>query len=378
MHILVGINNNIYEWQATLEISLDRPRLPLPYSFGAAFINRGHKISAIDVCSLADKNTSGGPFEKIFHIKDIMSAMKCVDIVSFWGGLAVKAILKQPFLPRPQRRVLLNSYVWKPKSFPTFNNKKKDIATRLLARFAKGVVVMTHEQAEKAREDLSGSIPVINFRCGVDISFYCSASSYESVPVSHRRMVDKILRKPFIIMPGDELRINSDALKMIERSEMLLVRISQYSDKSRTDLLTQEIAKKNLSDRVIILERISYPFMRFLLHNAAAYAGLVDSTWQPAGWTVACEALSSGVPVVLYEGLVSRELKRIGAQTAILRSVPMRDTKTFQIALEDFVSRNHKAKYSQEARTFAINNLNLEFTGNMFAQQIENVFNRYI
>ncbi len=37
VHLLVGINNNSQEWVEALEFSASRPRLPLPYGFGAAF-----------------------------------------------------------------------------------------------------------------------------------------------------------------------------------------------------------------------------------------------------------------------------------------------------------------------------------------------------
>jgi len=297
--------------------------------------------------------------------------MKGVNIVFFWGGLGVRAIFKQLLLPRPRKRVVLNTYVWKLDTFPSWKSKRLDLVTRMVARFARGIVVMTHEQAKKAREDLPARVPVLNMRCGIDTSYYHAVSDYESVPEAYRNVVDRLLKRPFAIMPGDELRCNQDALDIIESSDLSLVRISQYSDKSRTDLLKQKIKERNMADRFIVFERISYRFMRFLLHNADVYAGLVDSTWQPAGWTVACEALASGVSVVLYEGLVSRELARLGAVEEIFRSVPMRDIRSFQKMLEDVVGSHPNPQRSLRAKLFAAENLDLELTGDEFARQVE-------
>jgi glycosyltransferase involved in cell wall biosynthesis len=307
-----------------------------------------------------------------------MTAMKSVDITSLWAGLGVSAILKQPLLPRPRQRVLLNTYVWQPKAFPTWKAKKLGLATRMAARFAKGVVVMTQEQAERAREDLPDRVPVINMRCGIDTAYYRSSSEQESVPEAYKEIVDHLLKKPFVVMPGDELRFNQDALDIIKNSDLHLVRISQYSDKSAVDRLKEQITHEGLADRLIVLERISYPFIRFLLRNAAAYAGLVDSTWQPAGWTVACEALTSGIPVVLYEGLVSRELARLGATETILQSVPMRDIRTFQEVLESIVHNHPNPRVSLKANMFAAENLNLEITGEAFVQQVERLLNNSV
>lgn len=377
MHFLVGINNNIHEWQDTLKVGEDRPRLPLPYAFGAAFLKRGHKLSAIDVCSLAKRDAPSAPFERIYHLNEIITAMKSVNVVSFWGGLGVRAIFKQLLLPRPHKRVLLNTYVWKPDTFPSWKSNRLDLATRMAARFAKGVVVMTHEQAARAREDLPDRVPVFNMRCGIDTSFYRAPSSFTNVPENYREVAEKLLAKPYMILPGDELRFNHDALDLVTEGGISLVRISQYSNDDMLNM-QKEIRRRGIEDRFFIFEKISYSFMRFLLQHAAVYAGLVNSEWQPAGWTVACEALASGLPIVLYEGLVSRELARLGATEDILKSVPMRDTRTFQEMLEDAVRNHHNPHVSQETSTFSAENLNLEMTGEEFVRQVESSLSTFM
>ena len=375
MHLLVAINNNIQEWRETLTRQVDRPRLPLPYAFGGAFVKRGHKLSAINVSTSPCIEEPFYPFEAVYPIQDLSRAMKAVDLVALWGGHGISAVLKQIFLAPPCKCVVLNSYVWKVDRFSTLRNRKLGIATQLAARFAKAVVVMTGEQAEMAGAALSGKVPVIYLRCGIDTAFYGVNSNLTDVPENYRGVIEKLLVEPYIILPGDELRFNQDALDLVTASGISLVRISQYS-KDEMVKMQKEIRRRGIEDRFFIFEKISYPFMRFLLQHATLYVGLVNSEWQPAGWTVACEALASGVPVVAYEGLVTRELVNLGAPEESLRGVPMGDIRSFQKMLEAAVSNHPAPQLSKTSKDFAALNLNLEITGDRFVQQVEQSLNK--
>jgi len=371
MHFLVAIGNNLDEWQDTLRHREDKPRLPLPYAFGAALVNGGHKLSAINLAGGVDERVSCAPFERIYRSNEMSIAMRAVDVVSLWGSFGISAVLRQAVLPKRRRQVLLNSYVWQPARGQSFLAARLRIATHIAARFGRGVVLMTEEQVQYARAKLPMEVPVVALRCGIDTAYYAKVPSLSDVPDEHRRSVERLLKAPYVIMPGDELRLNEDALAVVEHTNLHLVRISQYSSKSRTDILKQQVATRGLSDRVTVFEKISYPFLRFLLHNAACYAGLVDSSWQPAGWTVACEALASGLPIVLYEGLVSRELHGLGISKSLVRTAPMRDLPAFQRILVDTVSSHPDPKLSAEARCVAARFLNLEITGPHFVRKLE-------
>ncbi len=374
MKLLVAINNNLHEWKAALHKGVDAPRLPLVYATGAAFIARGHRLNAVDISNKIDRSESPYPFGSIYHLDQLKSAMESADIDLLWGGLGIRAIIRQLMISPPRRRVLLLTYVWNPGAGIAYKNKKLDMSARISAFFSKGVVVMTNEQAMKARHDLPASIPVLKMRCGVDTQFYRNGSSIDDVPKQYRKVVEQLLPRPFVLMLGDELRCNQDAIDIVERSGLQVVRVSQYAEKSRVDLLKLKIADRKLSDRIIVFERISYPFVRFLLHRASAYAGLVDATWQPAGWTVACEALASGLPIVMYEGLVSRELSALGAPDDMLRVVRMRDSHAFQAELESIIASGRSSERTLTAREFAAHTLDLETTGLDFVQQVERAF----
>ena len=111
--------------------------------------------------------------------------------------------------------------------------------------------------------------------------------------------------------------------------------------------------------------------MRFLIQHAVVYAGLVNSTWQPAGWTVACESLASGLPIVVYDGLVSRELIRIGACDTFMRSVSMNDIYSLKEALQYFVNIEDRHEVSKSAQCFAAESLDFGQTSLDFVMNIE-------
>jgi len=372
MRLLVAINNNIPEWRSTTAPSGEMPRLPLPYAFGGAFLKRGHQLSAINV---SDTVPSGElyPFSSVHPVRNLTSALKGVDVAALWGGLGVSAILRQGMITPMQRRVVLCSYVWALNSLPTMKGKQLGLATQLAGQFAKAVVVMTEEQADLARRSLFLRVPVIKFRCGIDTAYYRIPSSICDVPETHRKQVGLLLTKPYVIMPGDELRCDNDVLELVQHSDIRLVRISQYANSDKQNRLRAEVKRRGIQDRFFVFEKISYAFMRFLLQNASAYAGLVDSSWQPAGWTVVCEALSSGLPVVVYDGLVTRELAWTGVDPSICRSVPMGNIPAFQDALQYFVSQSRREDNLEKARSFSQDFLDFKQTADDFVVAMEKV-----
>lgn len=371
MHILAAINNNINEWKALQQYSTVKPRLPLPYAFGGAFLNAGHKLSALDLTSKSKKEEIN-PFNNLYHKYELSNALRSVDIATLWGSDALKAIFQQAISSKYKNNIVYFTYVFSPEK-PNKKQRMLDMATRLIARSTKGIVVMTGTHESSAKQRLGDNVPIIRMRCGIDTAFYRENVKNQDIPEHERYRVEKLLSEPYVIMPGDELRFNDDAINFVENSGIRLVRVSQYGYKSGTEKLKKEVEERGLEDRLLIFEKISYPFLRFLLANASAYAGLVDSSWQPAGWTVACEALSSGLPMVIYEGLTSREMNESTAPQELVQSVNMGDITTFTdklISLVTEVNRD-KEKIANQASKFAEDNLDFNITAPPFVREIE-------
>jgi len=367
MNLLVGIKS-IQGWLAPKKQSHKRPRLPLPYTFSEAFHYRNHKIFAIVSSNESIPTEPVSPFERIYPQNELLHALRNTDLALFWGGRGFPAILRQVLLSHPRRRVIFCSYIWQLSKLPSLKTKLSGITARICANFSKGLVVMTDEQLVLAKQVLPSSIPVIRFICGIDTCFYKIKANYSDIPQIHRPSVDKLLAKPYVIMLGDQQRCNEDTLKLVKHSDINLVRVCR--EKKTMLWFNKSIQRHKLNDRLFIFRDISHVFLRFLLQHASAYWGLVDSSWQPAGWTAACEALASGLPVVIYEGLVSRELTRLGGGGKILQHIPSKDIKSFQSKLE---SMRHEI--SKNARDFAANNLDIEKTSTDFVRQIETLIN---
>ncbi|GEM_PF-2909204 len=372
-HLLVGINNNIKEWNSNLEVSLERPRLPLSYIFGAAFYKRGHRLSAIN-----DSTARGGErikpiFENVYDRRKLGQAMKQVDFALLWSAAGISAIFRQVPLLSRSRKVILASYVWSLKNMPNLKKRISAIAAWLAGMGSRGIVLITREQEESAKKMMPGTVPVLKCTVGIDAPFYMAPSNINEVPQEYRGDIQKILQAPYVIMLGDEQRLNEDAVEIAQSTGMNFVRICQYANSQKMIRLRQEIENRSLKKRFFIFEKAGYPFLRFLLQNASAYAGLVDSTWQPAGWTAACEALASGLPVVLYEGLVSRELQSLGAGEFI-KVVPMKDRESFRSAIEFFENDKRNPQSRQIRQAFAADKINLEKTGADFVTKFESLF----
>jgi glycosyltransferase involved in cell wall biosynthesis len=229
---------------------------------------------------------------------------------------------------------------------------------------------MTGRQVAAARRDLPSWLPVVKLRVGIDTCYYARSSTEFDVPEEHRAVVDKLLQEPYVILPGDELRLNEDALEVVKTTGLKLVRISQYGTKSGTNLLKEEVARRGLSDRVIVFEHIPYVFLRFLLQHALAYVGFVDSNWQPAGWTVACESLASGLPLVIYDGLTARELADLHLSPDLIRLVDFRDRNSFGRELMALASAPKSASLALSAREFAARVLDAEATAAEFGRDL--------
>lgn len=368
--LLVMINGNVAEWQATVESPTDVPRLPLPYAMGAACLRAGFRLNAVDThrTSRDQVPAAEGPFDAVYAGDELMTAVGASDLALLWGTEAVRAVIGQMRLPSPRRRVIMFSYSWSESHGAPAKRRVQARITRIAARFARAVVLMTREQVDAGRRDLPSAVAVVHLAVGIDTAFYAHAAGISDVDEAIRERVARFIERPFAIMPGDELRLNDHALEVVERTSLNLLRISQYGHKSDTERFKAEIVRRKLQNRILVLERIPYRTVRFLFQSASVYAGLVDATWQPAGWTVLCESLASGLPVVVYDGLAARELATQGVDPTLVSVVPMNDTKTFARALDEMSTPD--APRRARARTFAQQQLDLQVTGARFAADL--------
>jgi glycosyltransferase involved in cell wall biosynthesis len=368
MIVLVHGGRRREEWVEACAGRDQRPRLPLPFVHGAAFIRRGHQVNAI--ANGPDTSDSPEPFARVFGERDLAQALRASDIALIWGFRGVKTVLLSRTTRRSRCKAIVESFVWSPRYMPSLKTKLGALMTRLGTRLSSGLVVMTRAQQSLARRHLPEGIPVIHLTVGIDTQFYRRNDGPELSP-NVGRLFEQLQGAPYVILSGDELRLETDAMRLVaKRPALHLVRIWQCSQHKREGFMTAARAL-NISDRCHLLEQVPYCDLRTLLQNAVCYAGFVDARWQPAGWTVSCESLAAGTPVVAYDGLATDELHALGAQN-VVKTVPYGDIDRFAQEVDSIVRQ--PAGLREAARQFARERLDCETTADAFVRQVEDLY----
>jgi starch synthase len=371
MRLLIEVSGQIDNWHRALVASKDAPRLPLPFSCTAAFMAAGHQVSAISFLDDAFACAERGAFEKLYGPSELTCALAENDIAFLWAGSGIKAIASNRRSSPSQKKVLLGSYVWRVPRAASWKVHGLAVATRLAARFARGAVLMTDEQTNQAVKTLGGVVPVSKFTWGIDSGFYRTAGTETEVLPEVRQELPELLREPYVILAGDQQRLDRDAVELVERFGLRLVRVPQ--ERETAAWYRREISERGLKGRLFVFEHVTYPTLRFLFQHALAYAGLVDSTWQPAGWTVLCEALASGTPAVVYDGLTAREMHYLGAGDYLI-TVPYADISAVASACGQIRIRDGTSDLSARAQTFSAKVLDLQRTAPAFVREVEAIF----
>ena len=369
MRLLVEASGRMEEWQRSFEASADRPRLPLPFSTSAAFCARGHEVSAINFSDGHFSGLDAGHFRKLYGPGELKEALLENDLMLLWAATGIRAAVSNMVRLPAHRKVLLASYVWRVHQNAGWRGWRLAVTTRIAARLARAVVLMTDEQAREADHSLAARVPVLRFTWGIDSAFYRCEVAETDVSIEVRKELNDLLREPYVILAGDQLRLDNDALELVEKHNLRLVRVPQ--ERHTANWYRRQMRERKLEGRLFVFERVDYPTLRYLLQRATAYVGLVDSTWQPAGWTVLCESLASGLPAIVYEGITAREIRRLGAGDYV-SVVPHRDVAAMAHGCkrlgdaEGTLLRTNAADFSATA-------LDLQLTASNFVESVERI-----
>jgi glycosyltransferase involved in cell wall biosynthesis len=259
--------------------------------------------------------------------------------------------------------------VWEAPRTAGWRARRLAALTRAAAGVARAVVVMTEEQARQARSALGPRIPVLRFTWGIDCSFYRHAASANDVSSEVGEVLNALLGEPYFILAGDQLRLDEDAVALVEKHGLRIVRVPQ--ERHTADWYRRQIRERSLEGRLFVFEKVDYPTLRFLLQRATAYVGLVDSTWQPAGWTVMCESLASETPAIVYDGLTAREIRLLGARECV-RVVPHADVAAVARSCEELMA-DRSGSLRAKAAGFSTAVLGIERTAADFVKEVERV-----
>jgi glycosyltransferase involved in cell wall biosynthesis len=230
---------------------------------------------------------------------------------------------------------------------------------------------MTKQQQEQATtlfgcpRDRTGFL-----RVGVDTEFFHPGRSSDAAGV--RKEIVDFARQQYWVAAGDQLRDEMRVLDLVKRSAIPLVRIT------RNRLIVKfwaDIAKTT-SVPILCIANVTWTELKYIYQNALSVVNLVDSSWQPAGWTAVTEAMACGVPVIVNHGLVTVELRRYLKPGESVPFIEIREPAA-SLALEEILrllsSPQTNLMLGQQARRFVMEHLSIERMATEFADLCGNI-----
>ncbi len=235
-------------------------------------------------------------------------------------------------------------------------------------RNADAVIYMTHRQMEEARNLLGVDLRIMHLvSAGVDTEFFKPLSSRESHEPPREEFTE-FSGIAYVVVGGDQLRSEQQIIDVLNDTGIGLIRLTQNK-------LTESFWK-----HAALGKRVRFPFacvsnlspreVRYAYRHALYCLNLVDNSWQPAGWSVATEAMACGLPVIINEGLIAEEMRRhLGDdQLPLIMVETVEDARRAIIALAS--DRAHSAQLGKLGRDFVEINFNVNAGADAIARII--------
>ncbi len=305
MKVCFYLTQDILDW--TIEKRKNFPILPIPGSLTK-------ELSKENEISFLIKEGSEKKYKidnkRYFASFDLM--LEKVDVFISIGSSHLK-LLKRNFSLKNQRLL-------RQKSLPIiYRNIEKGIherslKNRLILSLSRCQIYTSSKQYQYALENNIGK-PIF-LPIGIDLDFYYASKNKS-------KFLQKIINQKYIIMHGDEEREEDKLIKLASMLKIGIVRINQYPYKSKKNLF--EIAKSYFDIPFIYnFQNIDFHNYIWLLKNSTIYAGMVNSKFQPAGWTALCEAIILGIPSIISNGITSDDY---------LKSIPKEIQNQFNLLI---------------------------------------------
>lgn len=304
--IVFEFNHNLDAWLRQPS-SRQKPLMPVPASLLQKFVNKNEDYALYDFKEklffkiVCDGTTHQETNNRLFNL-----AVKKYVVWSTYG--LIKLIVMSLYNSINLHKIVKLEYSVRLLQFPILCK----LYYLILTKMGINLLVMTMEQYELLLRIGVKENKVDRITIKIDSDYYRKQKFLkEDFKEGELSKIEAITTDEFIICMGDELRDNLEAIKLAKLSNKTLVRISQFGHKNSIHEF-EALCSANSFASYHLLQKVSYPCLVTLLKKASLQIVPVDSSWQPAGWTVTCESLVVGVPVILYNGLVYRELLRLG------------------------------------------------------------------
>ncbi len=268
---------------------LDMPRHELCYPYYAALREAGCSVKIVRV-----QHTRLGSLDRaarLLHRADLAIAW------SLAGPLLALAASRRGL----SRKVVSVVYTHRSPRRDPLTGRLRDLLFARGLRLGGMTLYVTREQASHSpRQYRLPAERAACFQAGVDTEFWAPAR--EDAPVSPD--VREAAREPFVVVSGDQQRDEQLVEQALLGTGLRLVRLTQGPGVQRH----WEARRPVLDFGVFCRARLTFPEVRYLYQRALCVLNLADNSWQPAGLTVAKEALACATPLVMGRGLATREL----------------------------------------------------------------------
>ncbi len=274
----------------------DDPSLPkheLAYPYYGALREAGCRVEVVQA-----------RYRNPASLRRAASRLAGFDVAIAWSMEgAMLALAAVPY--RANRKVVTIAYANRPPRANRLLAAMRDLVFWSGLRLGGLTLYVTREQAAEASRKFRLPAQRTGYcQVGVDAEFFAPADVAADAPIAPD--VRAAATSPYVVVAGDQQRDEALAAKAVQGTGLRLVRLTQEPGTQR--FWERHVAAGPAGPPVFCRAGLTIAEVRYLYRRAVCVLNLVDNSWQPAGLTVAKEAMACGTPLVMSSGITTREL----------------------------------------------------------------------
>jgi len=286
------------------------PRYSQAYPYYGALLAAGVKVDVISAgdTGVTDRKGRNPPG----NWKAYLGTMSQVRLLSHYDVVVGWALNTACLAAGPARMIGQNRKIAHI-SFFTYHNPATSIRERLrqrifrsAVRWAGKTILMTRRQVNEAIIDANCEVRRAAYLpVGVDTQFFRPDARPNTNGISSE--LRTLQPMSYVVVAGDQLRVESEYLAMLTDLGVGLVRLTQ--NRYAQQFWHDAVRRGDANFPVTCIANLSAVEVRYAYQNALCALNYIDNTEQPAGWSVLTEAMACGLPVVATKGLATEELR---------------------------------------------------------------------
>ena len=243
-------------------------------------------------------------YRSISALREVAGRLRDFDAAIGWSMEG--AMLALAALPlRQNRKVVTIAYANSPPRANPMTGAMRNMAFWAGLRAGGLTVYVTQEQAKRAPGDFRLDPRRVGYcQVGTDVAFFAPWPAHANSSIHSD--IRALAESPYVVVAGDQQRDEVLAAEALAGTGLKLVRLTQEPG---TERYWREWQAQHPGElEVFCQSRLTFPEIRYAYQRSVAVLNIVDNSWQPAGLTVAKEAMACGAPLVMNRGLTTQEL----------------------------------------------------------------------